>query len=89
MLTVGQFCGRASELGIAESWHARTALEDMAGIPADAVNDDHLYRARASGPSHRTRPSTGPRQGWVHPKTVVGNEVAHPFRQNRKLRPLL
>lgn len=45
VLTVGKFCGQASELGIAEEWYARTALEDLCGIPVEAVNDDRLYRA--------------------------------------------
>lgn len=55
VLTVGKFCGQASELGIAESWYARTALEDMAGIPADAVNDDRLYRALDKVGAHKDR----------------------------------
>jgi transposase len=45
VLTVGKFCGQASELGIAENWYARTALEDLCGIPVGSVNDDRLYRA--------------------------------------------
>jgi transposase len=44
VLTVGKFCGQASELGIAEEWYARTALEDLTGIGAEQVNDDRLYR---------------------------------------------
>jgi hypothetical protein len=34
VLTVGKFCGQASELGIAENWYARTALEDLCGMGA-------------------------------------------------------
>ena len=45
VLTVGKFCGQASELGIAEQWYARTALEDLCGIAVESVNDDRLYRA--------------------------------------------
>ena len=45
VLTVGKFCGQASELGIAEEWYARTALEDLCGVPVEAINDDRLYRA--------------------------------------------
>lgn len=55
VLTVGKFCGQASELGIAESWYARTALEDIAGIPAEAVNDDRLYRALDQVGAHKDR----------------------------------
>ena len=55
VLTVGKFCGQASELGIAESWYARTALEDIAGIPAEAVNDDRLYRALDKVGAHKDR----------------------------------
>lgn len=55
VLTVGKFCGQASELGIAESWYARTALEDLCGIPAEAVNDDRLYRALDKVGAHKDR----------------------------------
>jgi transposase len=55
VLTVGKFCGQASELGIAEEWYSRTALEDITGIPADAVNDDRLYRALDKVGAHKDR----------------------------------
>ena len=55
VLTVGKFCGQASELGIAESWYARTALEDLCGIPAEVVNDDRLYRALDKVGVHKDR----------------------------------
>ena len=55
VLTVGKFCGQASELGIAESWYARTALEDLCGIPVDSVNDDRLYRALDKVGEHKDR----------------------------------
>jgi len=55
VLTVGKFCGQASELGIAESWYSRTALEDIAGIPAESVNDDRLYRALDQVGAHKDR----------------------------------
>jgi transposase len=55
VLTVGKFCGQASELGIAENWYARTALEDLCGIPAGSVNDDRLYRALDKVGAHKDR----------------------------------
>jgi len=55
VLTVGKFCGQASELGIAEEWYARTALEDLCGIPVEAVNDDRLYRALDKVGEHKDR----------------------------------
>jgi len=55
VLTVGKFCGQASELGIAESWYGRTALEDLSGIPVQAVNDDRLYRALDKVGPHKDR----------------------------------
>jgi transposase len=55
VLTVGKFCGQASELGIAEEWYARTALEDLCGIPVESVNDDRLYRALDKVGQHKDR----------------------------------
>jgi len=55
VLTVGKFCGQASELGIAEEWYARTALEDLCGIPVESVNDDRLYRALDKVDAHKDR----------------------------------
>ncbi|MEX1045638.1 MAG: IS1634 family transposase [Chthoniobacterales bacterium] len=55
VLTVGKFCGQASELGIAEEWYARTALEDLCGIPVESVNDDRLYRALDKVGEHKDR----------------------------------
>jgi len=55
VLTVGKFCGQASELGIAEDWYARTALEDLCGIPVESVNDDRLYRALDKVGAHKDR----------------------------------
>ncbi len=45
ILTVARFCAPSSELQIAESWYAKTALEDLLGVPAERINDDRLYRA--------------------------------------------
>ena len=55
VLTVGKFCGQASELGIAEEWYSRTALEDLCGIPVESINDDRLYRALDQVGAHKDR----------------------------------
>ena len=41
--------------GVAEHWDARNALEDLCGIPAEAVNDDRLYRALDKVGAHKDR----------------------------------
>jgi transposase len=45
LLTLARFCEPSSELHIAESWYRKTALDDLLGVPVDAVNKDRLYRA--------------------------------------------
>jgi transposase len=45
VLSTARFCAQRSELGIAEHWYERTALEDITGIPLAKINDDRLYRA--------------------------------------------
>jgi transposase len=45
LLVLARFCAPSSELQIAESWYAKTALDDLLGIPTDKINDDRLYRA--------------------------------------------
>jgi hypothetical protein len=44
VLTIARFCGELSELGVAERWYRRTALEDLLGVGWAKVNDDRLYR---------------------------------------------
>jgi transposase len=44
LLTVARFCAQPSELGVAERWYARTALEDLLGVSWDKINEDRLYR---------------------------------------------
>lgn len=44
LLTVARFCAQPSELGVAQRWYARTALEDLLGVSWDKINDDRLYR---------------------------------------------
>ena len=45
VLVMARLCEPSSELHIAEDWYRRTALEDLLGLPSEAVNDDRLYRA--------------------------------------------
>lgn len=43
ILTIARFCGPSSELHIEDHWYARTALEDLLGVPAEKVHTDRLY----------------------------------------------
>ena len=45
LLTVARFCAQRSELGVAEHWYDKTALDELLGIDTKLVNDDRLYRA--------------------------------------------
>lgn len=45
VLVVMRLVDPSSELRIAEHLYARSALEDLLGLPAEKVNDDRLYRA--------------------------------------------
>jgi transposase len=45
VLTLARFCAPSSELQIAESWYAKTALDDLVVVPAEKINEDRLYRA--------------------------------------------
>jgi transposase len=53
LLTLARFCAPSSELQIAESWYAKTALDDLLGVAADKVNEDRLYRALDAVLPHR------------------------------------
>ena len=44
LLTVARFCAQPSELGLAERWYQRTALEDLLGVAWEKINEDRLYR---------------------------------------------
>lgn len=55
VLTAGKFCGVASELGLAQQWYARTAMEDLTGIDAELINDDRLYRGLDALGQHKDR----------------------------------
>jgi transposase len=41
---INRLCGPCSELALAEHWYAKTALEDLLGVPDSAVTKDRLYR---------------------------------------------
>ncbi len=45
ILSLARFCAPSSELKIAEYWYAKTALDDLLGVPVGKINDDRLYRA--------------------------------------------
>jgi transposase len=45
ILTLARFCAPSSELQIAESWYARTALDDLLAVAPAKVNEQRLYRA--------------------------------------------
>jgi hypothetical protein len=65
ILVIARLCEPSSELHIAEDWYRRTALSDLLGVPAEAVNDDRLYRAldRLLPTSRRWRPISS--AGWA------------------------
>lgn len=44
VLTLARFCAQQSELGVAERWYQRTALEDLLGVAWEKINEDRLYR---------------------------------------------
>lgn len=44
LLTLARFGAQPSELGVAERWYQRTALEDLLGVSWDKINDDRLSR---------------------------------------------
>jgi transposase len=44
LLTVARFCAQRSELGVAERWYGRSALDDLLGVSWEQVNEDRLYR---------------------------------------------
>ena len=45
VLVICRLCHPSSELNIAESYYATTAMPELLGIPAEKINDDRLYRA--------------------------------------------
>jgi len=53
VLVLARFCAPSSELQIAESWYAKTALDDLLGASEEKINDDRLYRALDRMLSHK------------------------------------
>jgi transposase len=41
---INRLCAPCSEFALAEHWYASTALEDLLGVPDDAITKDRLYR---------------------------------------------
>jgi transposase len=44
ILVIARLCEPSSELHIEDTWYRRTALDDLLGVPVEAVNTDRLYR---------------------------------------------
>lgn len=44
ILTLARFCGQKSELHVAESWYAQSALDDLLEVTSLQVNESRLYR---------------------------------------------
>jgi len=55
ILTVAGFCGNKSELEVAERWYADSALEDLLGVPFEAIHHTRLYRALDVLHAHKDR----------------------------------
>jgi transposase len=41
---INRLCAPCSEFALAEHWYASTGLEDLLGVPDDAITKDRLYR---------------------------------------------
>ncbi len=55
ILTVARFCGNKSELEVAERWYADSALEDLLGVPFEAIHHTRLYRGLDILHTHKDR----------------------------------
>ena len=67
LLTVARFCGQLSELGVAERWFQRTALDELLGVNWAQINDDRLYRGLDALHAHKealTRHLLARYQSW-------------------------
>jgi transposase len=55
VLTIARFCAQPSELGVAERWFRRTALDDLLGLAWTQINDDRLYRGLDALYAHKEK----------------------------------
>ncbi len=55
ILTIARFCGNKSELEVAERWYADSALEDLLGVPFQAIHHTRLYRGLDKLHEHKDR----------------------------------
>lgn len=55
VLTIARFCAQPSELGVAERWFQRTALDELLGVDWEQINDDRLYRGLDALHAHKER----------------------------------
>jgi len=55
LLAIARFCAQPSELGVAERWYQRTALEDLLGVAWEKINDDRLYRGLDALHEHKEK----------------------------------
>jgi transposase len=55
ILTLARFCGNKSELEVAERWYADSALEDLLGVPFEAIHHTRLYRGLDVLHQHKDR----------------------------------
>ena len=55
LLAINRLCAPSSELGIEERWYPATALDDLLGISAGAINDTRLYRCLDRLLPHKAR----------------------------------
>jgi len=44
ILSIGRLCAQSSELSLSEHWYAKTALDDLLGVPSADIYDNRLYR---------------------------------------------
>jgi transposase len=55
VLTLARFCAQPSELGVAERWFQRTALDELLGVAWPQINDDRLYRGLDALLAHKEK----------------------------------
>ena len=72
ILSAARLIAPSSELSLGESFYPRTALDDIAGVPAEKVNKDRLYRGL-----DRLHPCKSAIE--AHLKNRLGTLFAEPF----------